>query len=100
MGSLPGESTKMRGVTAFESLKLGSIEKGIGSTYLQRRRCETLLCRSAGVSARAWCNAVGVLHLAPRASLTKADMAGTTLSGRTVRSTTMRWNGVRRFCQG
>ena len=32
MGSDPAESTKMSGVTALESLKDGSIAKGMGST--------------------------------------------------------------------
>jgi hypothetical protein len=35
MGSLPADSTNMRGVVAFESLKLGSMENCMGSTYLQ-----------------------------------------------------------------
>lgn len=32
MGSLPADSTKMSGVVALESLKEGSMEKGVGST--------------------------------------------------------------------
>mmetsp|Transcript_5387 Transcript_5387/g.10055 ORF Transcript_5387/g.10055 Transcript_5387/m.10055 type:complete len:229 (-) Transcript_5387:2036-2722(-) len=71
IGSDPGDSTNTKGVTEFESLNDGSMEKGVGSTKRFPNACET-----------------------------KAVKAGRILSGRMVLNTTIRSNTSSVLLQG